>query len=975
MSNTLLSVPPRLRDFIRSPGGRRQWHERLKSVSANGVFVGTDPSGRKLGSGGGTLNLLVAAWQSSPTDRKVPLLKWIEKSQRLILHAGGESRRLPAYAAIGKAFLPMPAVGALEPQRFDQMLIDFQVPAYEQVLNEAGSKSAVMVTSGDVWLEFNPLVIPAVTADIAGIGMRVAPEIARHFGVYFVAKDTGRRGGGKGEQPISFFRQKPSPEEIYRQLPHYDFYVDTGMWLLSLEAVRLLFRRCGWDESRSVFNTSDGHPAHLDLYNEIGSALGSETTAPADLRDLGWSQLRSSVIPLDDAHFYHLGSSRQLFESFEQIQHGTLSPQKSLCAATREAAFVRTSALPAWLDGVRGSISLRLEGNNVVTGLPAGVQVGRLAQGCCLEISPVGKTAWVLRPYHLDDPLRGKPTDGALICGRDARAWLKARHFTASEDDVFDLPLYPVLPAAEVSQELLDWYFSSEPDPQISARLARYHRISAARIPHEINFARLFGERRTGYIETLQADFQACLDRADVRVFQQDFGAIADFCRAAAPALKLWLLRHHRQLLAKIAHPEHRSRFFLLLSALSTGRMRQRFADAGYRCLQLAIISSNQLAKAQPRLAIKEDQIVWARSPVRLDLAGGWTDTPPYCLAKGGAVVNLAVLLNGQPPIQVFIRPVPELRFRLRSIDLGSTEDITSYAGLSKYRDPKSSFSLPKAALALAGFHPDYLGRKAYRSLQDQLNAFGGGLEISLLSAAPKGSGLGTSSILGATLLGALNRAGGLGWDEVDLYNRVLGVEQLLTTGGGWQDQAGALFRSIKLIQTQPGPAQTPTVRYLPEHLVGSTYANQTLLLYYTGATRLAKGILKEIVHDMFLGRAVTLRTLGLIRANAIELHHALQGGAPAALHRCIARSWNLNKRLDRGTTTPEIEKIIARCGPDMAACKLLGAGGGGYILLCARDAVAGQQIRASLEANPPNSRARFIDFQVANHALEVTVS
>jgi galactokinase/mevalonate kinase-like predicted kinase len=248
-------------------------------------------------------------------------------------------------------------------------------------------------------------------------------------------------------------------------------------------------------------------------------------------------------------------------------------------------------------------------------------------------------------------------------------------------------------------------------------------------------------------------------------------------------------------------------------------------------------------------------------------------------------------------------------------------------------------------------------------------------LEISLLSAVPKGSGLGTSSILGATLLGALNRACGLGWDEVDLYQRVLGVEQLLTTGGGWQDQAGALFRSVKLIQTDPGLAQKPTVRYLPEHLLGPAEANRTLLLYYTGLTRLAKGILKDIVQDMFLGRASTLRTLALIRGNAERLYEVMQGSDQAELHRCIARSWDLNCRLDPGTTNPHIGRILALAGADLSGCKLLGAGGGGYMLLCAPNPEAGQRIVSRLESNPPNPRARFIDFTVADRAMEVTVS
>ena len=592
-----------------------------------------------------------------------------------------------------------------------------------------------------------------------------------------------------------------------------------------------------------------------------------------------------------------------------------------------------------------------------------------------MEAAPIGHDQWVLRPYHLDDTLRGIPGNGATICGQEAAAWLAARDFPAAKSDVFQLPLYPVLAASEIDQPLLAWFFDRQPHPEITGRVSGCRRLSAAEIPEAVDFKRFFGQRRAAQAQVLQAEFADCLDRADTRVFAHDFAAIAEYARKEAPELRRWLRGHDQQILAKINRPEHAARFLMLLAEFETGQRRAALVEAGYRRLQESVVASNQIEESQPRPTLKDDQIVWARSPVRLDLAGGWTDTPPYCFEHGGSVLNVAVLLNGQPPIQAFVRSIPEFRFRLRSIDLGSAEDIETYGQLSSFRDPKGRFSLPKAALALAGFHPNFLLGKAPGSLRAQLKGFGGGLEISLLSAVPKGSGLGTSSILGATLLGALNRACGLGWDEVDLYQRVLGVEQLLTTGGGWQDQAGALFRSVKLIQTQPGLGQTPTVRYLPEYLLGDSFANQTLLLYYTGVTRLAKGILKEIVHDMFLGRTGTLRTLNLIRANSLHLHRAMQEGDPAGLRRCIARSWNLNQRLDPGTSTPEIKRLIAIAGSDLAACKLLGAGGGGYMLLCAADPVAGQRIRARLEDRPPNGRARFIDFQVADRAVEVTVS
>jgi galactokinase/mevalonate kinase-like predicted kinase len=65
---------------------------------------------------------------------------------------------------------------------------------------------------------------------------------------------------------------------------------------------------------------------------------------------------------------------------------------------------------------------------------------------------------------------------------------------------------------------------------------------------------------------------------------------------------------------------------------------------------------------------VLSDQVVWSRSPVRLDLAVGWTDTPPFCFLNGGSVINLAVELNGQPPIQVFLR-VSEKKTDRRSID------------------------------------------------------------------------------------------------------------------------------------------------------------------------------------------------------------------------------------------------------------------------------------------------------------------
>jgi galactokinase/mevalonate kinase-like predicted kinase len=391
--------------------------------------------------------------------------------------------------------------------------------------------------------------------------------------------------------------------------------------------------------------------------------------------------------------------------------------------------------------------------------------------------------------------------------------------------------------------------------------------------------------------------------------------------------------------------------------------------------LREMIVREAQLAPALPRRNVIEDQIVWARSPVRFDLAGGWTDTPPYCIEHGGKVLNLAADLNGQPPIQVFAKFCERPELVMRSIDLGAEEHVHTYEQLDTFAQPGSAFALARAALALAGFLPRFHAEGGRATLAQQLGDFGGGIEVSLLSAVPKGSGLGASSILAATLLAALSDLCGLDWDRNVIFTRTLALEQLLTTGGGWQDQAGAIFRGIKLIETAPGLAQKPSLRWLPEHLFGYDYANRSILLYYTGLTRLAKGILAEIVRAIFLNSPSHLRIIGEIGDNAEFVSMALQKCDYATLTAGIRNSWQLNQRLDAGTNPPEVQRILDRVQDWLAAAKLLGAGGGGYMLMFAKDEEAAACIKKTLTGDPPNSRARLVDFSLSETGLQVTRS
>jgi galactokinase/mevalonate kinase-like predicted kinase len=357
---------------------------------------------------------------------------------------------------------------------------------------------------------------------------------------------------------------------------------------------------------------------------------------------------------------------------------------------------------------------------------------------------------------------------------------------------------------------------------------------------------------------------------------------------------------------------------------------------------------------------------------VRIDIAGGWTDTPPYCLLEGGSVVNFAIELNGQPPLQTFIRPSKELRIVLRSIDLGAVEVVETYEQLMDFMHVGSPFSIPKAALVLAGFGQM---TSSYTSLRTQLESFGSGIELTLLSAIPAGSGLGTSSILAATVLGALSDFCGLGWDKAEIGRRTLMLEQMLTTGGGWQDQFGGVLGGVKLLQTGRGFNQSPQVRWLPTDLWLQPEYRACHLLYYTGITRTAKHILAEIVRRMFLNDGPELRLLRDMKAHAMEMYEAIQCNDFRRMGQLMRLTWQQNQQLDNGTNPAAVATLTSLVDDLCLGYKLPGAGGGGYLYMIAKDPEAAARIKHILTEHRSNPNARFVEMTLSTGGLQISRS
>jgi len=139
--------------------------------------------------------------------------------------------------------------------------------------------------------------------------------------------------------------------------------------------------------------------------------------------------------------------------------------------------------------------------------------------------------------------------------------------------------------------------------------------------------------------------------------------------------------------------------------------------------------------------------------------------------------------------------------------------------------------------------------------------------------------------------------------------------------------------------------------------------------------TRVAHGILGEIVKGIFLNSAHHLNILEDIGQNALCAADALQRNDWADLCLAVRRSWDLNQRLDSGTNPPAVHQILEPIADFVAAAKLLGAGGGGYMLILSKDPEAARRIQSTLAASPPNPRARFVKLDLSQNGFQITRS
>lgn len=291
--------------------------------------------------------------------------------------------------------------------------------------------------------------------------------------------------------------------------------------------------------------------------------------------------------------------------------------------------------------------------------------------------------------------------------------------------------------------------------------------------------------------------------------------------------------------------------------------------------------------------------MIVARAPLRLPFAGGGTDLPSYYGRFGSSFVSAALDLSVYVAVG---RPV-------------------GLAGV-RGRWPQGSEHVPRAA-ALA----DDLTRAglAWAGVASRV-------EVTSFADAPGGSGLGSSSSYAVALVVALARLTGRAMDPRSVAETAYAVE----TGdgarlAGKQDHYVASFGGVRSYEIDRDGEVS-----VGEPLAVHPTIDDSLMLAWTGATRRADDRLAVQVDGLSAGDDQVVGALHRARSLVAPVTRALVEGDVAGCGALLDRHWTMKKRRDSGVSSPAVDRAYeAAVAAGALGGKLVGAGGGGFLLLC----------------------------------------
>jgi fucokinase len=894
-----------------------------------------------VGSGGATINALGVLGK----DRE-----WWSEHRVLMIHSGGDSRRLPQYSPGGKLFGVLPSRS--QPRGtttvFDETMT-LSATWAERIPN------GLLVASGDVVLRFDASCVSWDRPGATGVAMRLGLEIGSHHGVYVV---------GAGDQ-VHTFLQKPTRAEVKAAgglLEDGRVAVDIGLLRFDAELATALTELAGFRSLPTV-----------DLYDQITRGMTGQWRPEADA-SLFWRELTRILraperrggfhCALVEGEFIHVGTTRS-FRTLMASSGGILDSVIGGSCEIGHGAVILECDLSGPVFASRGAILHGLAGLNGPVEVPEDTVVHQL------PVEQAGDGGWVIRAYGVEDdpkqPIENATWFNQPILETLDRLAMRTEEVWGAEEEptLWNAALFPVTTADEAwtcARWMMGYASGYSVECWRAARrlsLSESARFADGKVLAEARNRRLQGIWQDTAVELAESG-------TDLRPLLANLPGLAPAAAAGRS------LRNRAEDLRKRSPKDltlaasHLVQAARLLGRAGLALEADSAESEAFICIQDAV-REGTAADSERMPGPWRLEHVHVSAPPRIDLGGGWSDTPPFCFDWGGTVLNCAIEIDGTFPIETEIRRIDERVIRCFADSHGVMAEYRSSEQLLEACGPASVFSIPRAAMQLHGLPVKGL------PLEETLANLGGGLEIRCQVKLPIGSGLGTSSILAATVIRALAVMSGRALSNHALSEAVMQLEQRMTTGGGWQDQAGGIFPGAKLLITGPGLRQRIRVQPVAWSDERETEFCQHLVLYNTGIQRMAKNLLRQVVSRYLARETAAIQVLHSIKTLAVEMSYTMAEGDWKHLGELLDRHWQLNQVLDPNTANAPINAILDRARPYIHGAKLAGAGGGGFLMLLARDPEAAAALRIALAQETPE-RGAFVPYCIAKEGLRIRI-
>lgn len=888
------------------------------------VAIIPDEGGVRVGSGGATLAVLKHLAQSGGWSGK----------RILVIHSGGDSKRVPQYSALGKLFSPVPHClpDGRSSTLFDEFLIAMSaVPGR--------IREGMLLLSGDVLLLFNPLLIDWSGSGAAVISFKEDVETGKNHGVFL-------RGG---DGFVRSFLHKQSVETLRACGAVNDrnaVDIDTGAILFGvdlLDALWSLISTDGGAPDEAKYRAFVNDTVRLSLYGDFQYPLAADSTLEAFCREKpegGYSEaltacrtaiwnalrlFRMKLLRLAPAKFIHFGTTREILrlmesgiEDYKELgwdrrvncSMGKASGYNSVIssrATVDDSAYLEVSYVHGESRVGKGCILSYIDVYNQT--IPDGVVLHGLKQA---------DGNFVCRIYSVDD----NPKNNRLF-GRALPDWLG--------DSLWAAPIYPEKKTVDEAVKAALELYRSVIDGDWDVLKDRGGKSMAAGFNDADPKAIIAWNNRMA--ELVQ------MNRIQRSVEERKPASDVERMHGLSRIQREWMENH----LGRSDYSDQMRLHYYVGTALGD----ENEVAKAFSTLSEAILSSTLAQLRENRRAKITTDRHEVRLPLRVNWGGGWSDTPPYCNENGGTVLNAAITLSGERPVSVKLRRIDEPRIIFESADMDVHEEFDDIAALQSVGDPFDSFVLQKAALLACGVIPTSGG-----SLGEILERLGGGIWMDTeVTGVPKGSGLGTSSILAVACCKALLEFLGIAYTEDKLYATVLCMEQIMSTGGGWQDQVGGVTDGIKMISSRPGLNQQLRVEHVTLDPHTWRALNERFALIYTGQRRLARNLLRDVVGRYIGNEPDTVYALNEIQRVAVLMKFELERGNIDAFAALLDEHWRLSQMIDGGSTNTLIDQIFDSVDDLLAGRMICGAGGGGFLQVVLKSGVGKEQLQDRLKS------------------------